>query len=61
MKRELYMRNLPNWLVADIARKHPEVWTLAAIKERAQMIAGWAVSERWDLAGLLKRLPGGRA
>jgi len=56
-KCRLYAENVPNWLIADIARKNPDGWTPAKIRLRAKRIAEWAVTERWNLPGLLSRLP----
>jgi hypothetical protein len=56
-KCDLYLRNVANWLVADIARKNADAWTPAKITERAEALGRWAVSERWNLPALLTRLP----
>jgi len=57
IKCRLYAENVPNWLIADIARENPNGWTPAKIRLRAERIAKWAVTERWNLPGLLSRLP----
>jgi len=55
-KCALYIKNVPNWTVANIARKNPDAWTAEKIRMRAGQIADWAVSQRWSLREALSNL-----
>lgn len=54
-KRELYRKEVPNWLIADVARNNDE-WTPADIEERAETIADWAVGTRWDFEDAVSKV-----
>ncbi|MBD3350985.1 MAG: DUF262 domain-containing protein [Candidatus Lokiarchaeota archaeon] len=56
IKRRLYMEEVPNWLISELARKHPEKWGPEDIKDRANTIAEWVVNKRWPLDKYLKLL-----
>lgn len=53
-KRELFMKEVPNWLAAEIARNNPDRWAPQQIADRATAISQWAVETRWPLQALLR-------
>lgn len=55
-KTALYNEHVPNWLVARIANQNPDGWTPQKIRQRADEIAEWAVTIRWNLAAHLDAL-----
>ena len=52
-KCALYRQNVPNWLATRIANENPDGWKPLKIQQRAESIATWAVTERWNLTEAL--------
>jgi len=55
VKQKLYKENVPNWLVAKIAREK-DAWTPERISKRAEEITEWAVTKRWNLIEALSKM-----
>jgi hypothetical protein len=56
LKRELYMKNVPNWLIAGIARDNADEWDKKKMIARATKIAEWCVNTRWPLDILIRKI-----
>lgn len=54
-KKCLYMKNVPNWLIAGIARD-TDNWNSENIEKRASEIAKWSVDNRWPLDKLISNI-----
>lgn len=57
-KRILYIENVPNWLIASIARDNTDEWNKEKINARALEIAEWSVNVRWPLDKLISNIVG---
>lgn len=55
-KCALYKQHVPNWLAKGIADENPNDWTPPKIQKRAESIATWAVTTRWNLSEALRDL-----
>lgn len=55
-KTALYNQHVPNWLVAGIANQNLDGWTPETMRKRADEIADWAVTTRWNLSASLDAL-----